>query len=241
VLIAAWEVLVNALEIEPFLLPPPSTIARTFWEKRAVLFDDARTTLLEVIWGFAIALLIAVVLATMISESKILRRAIYPLVVASQTIPSVAIAPLILIWFGFGIYSKIAVAAWIAFFPMVINIATGLTSLEGEIERLMFSFPASRWKIFTKARVPHALPYAFAGMKIGVVLCIIGAVVGEFVGSDAGLGHYIVQQNAFLETASVFAAVLALSLLGIALFLLVGLIERLSIPWYFATRGEAHR
>jgi ABC-type nitrate/sulfonate/bicarbonate transport system permease component len=239
--IAVWQGVVVGLNIKPYLVPRPTDIARSLWDLRAALFSNGIDTLKEVLIGFTLAFGFGTIFAALIAESDLLRRAFYPLIVGSQTIPVVAIAPLILIWFGFGILSKIVVAAFISFFPIVVNTATGLTSLESELVRLMRSFPASRWKVFWKARVPAALPYLFAGMKISIVLSVIGAVVGEYVGSSTGLGHYIVQQNALLQTTVVFAAIVALSILGVMLFLLVSLLERVSIPWYYAAKGQEGR
>ncbi len=241
VLVGLWEGAVVVFDVQAFLVPRPSAIAKTIWERRASLLSNGLVTVREVLLGFSIALAAGVLIATMIAESNVLRRAVYPLVVASQTVPVVAIAPVIVIWFGYGTLSKIVVAAFISFFPIVVNTATGLASLDADIARLMRSFPASRSKIFVKARVPAAMPYLFAGMKIGIVLSVIGAVVGELVGSDTGLGHFIVQQNALLQTTVVFAAIFALSIIGVALFLLVSLGERIAIPWYFEARGYEHR
>jgi NitT/TauT family transport system permease protein len=235
-LLAVWQYLVGALDVEEFVLPTPTEIASEMWESRSLLLENGWVTLREVAGGFLAALVVGVVLAVLMAESALLRRTLYPLVVTSQTVPTVAIAPLIIVWFGFGMASKVYVAALIAFFPIVVNTTTGLGALENDLQRLMRSFPASRWQIFTKARVPAALPYFFAGIKIAMVLSVIGAVIGEFVGADAGLGSYIVQQNAALETAAVFAAIVTLSIMGVALFALVTLIERLVIPWYFVDR-----
>lgn len=240
-LVAAWQTLVTILHVQPYIVPRPSEIAQTFWEQRSTLLSNGLHTLKEVLIGFGVAFALGTTLATLIAEFDHLRRAVYPLVVASQTIPIVAVAPIILIWFGFGLLSKVVVAAFISFFPIVVNTVTGLTSLEDDLVRLMRSFPASRWKVFWKARVPAALPYLFAGMKISIVLAVIGAVVGEFVGSDTGLGHFIVQENAQLQTTVVFAAIVALSILGVSLFLLVSLVERVSIPWYFVARVQEGR
>ena len=238
-LLALWQYLVGALDVQPYILPKPTSIATEMWTTRGTLLRNGWVTLKEVLGGFGVALVVGVVLATLMAESGLLRRTIYPLVVTSQTVPIIAIAPLITLWFGFGLASKVYVAALIAFFPITVNTTTGLGALEQDLARLMRSFPANRWQIFTKAKVPAALPLFFAGIKIGMVLAVIGAVVGEFVGADAGLGQYIVQQNAALNTDAVFAAVASLSIMGIALFLILSVIERVSIPWYYEERDAA--
>lgn len=238
-LLALWQYLVGALNVQPYILPKPTSIASEMWTSRGILLQNGWVTLKEVLGGFGVALVVGVVLATLMAESGLMRRTIYPLIVTSQTVPIIAIAPLITIWFGFGLASKVYVAAIIAFFPITVNTTTGLGVLEQDLGRLMRSFPANRWQIFTKAKIPAALPLFFAGIKIGMVLAVIGAVVGEFVGADSGLGSYIVQQNAALNTDAVFAAVASLSIMGIVLFLIISVIERVSIPWYYEERDAA--
>ncbi len=238
VAVALWQVLAIVMNAPDYLVPKPSEIAQSLAENQSALLANGLDTLQEVLFGFAVAIICGVVTAALIAESRLVRRSLYPLVVASQTVPIVAIAPLILIWFGFGTTSKVAVAAFIAYFPIVVNATTGLTSLDRDLMRLMQSFPASRWQVFFKAKVPSALPYVFAGMKIGVVLSVIGAVVGEFVGSESGLGHFIIQQNALLDTTVVFAAIVVLSAMGITLFIVVSVLERLVVPWHFDAVGN---
>ena len=145
--------------------------------------------------------------------------------------PVIAIAPLLIIWFGYGPTSKILVAALVAFFPIVVSAAAGLASLDDGAVRLMRSFPCSQWHIFSKARLPHALPQIFSGLKVAAVLSVVGAVVGEWVGSNEGLGYLIIHSNAKLAIVTVFGSVVVLTLMGIALFLIVTLIEWLSLPW----------
>jgi NitT/TauT family transport system permease protein len=172
-----------------------------------------------------------VLLAVLVTAWRALRLAIYPIVVASQAMPVIAIAPLLIIWFGYGPTSKILVAALVAFFPIVVSSAAGLASLNDGAVRLMQSFPASRNQVFLQARLPHASPQIFAGLKVAAVLSVVGAVVGEWVGSDEGLGFLIIQSNAKLATTTVFGAVVVLTLMGIVLFLIVTLIEWLALPW----------
>jgi NitT/TauT family transport system permease protein len=181
---------------------------------------------------------VGLLLAIVITSSRVLRAALYPLIVTSQAMPVIAIAPLLITWFGFGPTSKILVSALIAFFPMVVSSAAGLGSLSSDVVNLMRSFPASRIQIFLRARLPNALPQIFAGLKVAAVLSVIGAVIGEWVGADEGLGYLIVRANTSLAIDLVFASIVLLALLGIAFFAAVALVERLVMPWQHQEQGR---
>jgi putative hydroxymethylpyrimidine transport system permease protein len=181
--------------------------------------------------GFALALALGVAIAIALPLSPLLRRTLYPLVVASQAVPIIVIAPILVIWFGFGIAPKLIVIALICFFPIVVNTLDGLASVDRAQVRMLRTLDASRTDIFRHLELPSALPYLFSGAKIAVAVAVIGAVFGELVGSDAGLGHAIQVGTAQLLTARVFAAVLILSLMAIALFGLVTALERWAVPW----------
>jgi len=188
-------------------------------------------TLAEVLKGFALASVVGIGLGVLISSSRVMRLTLYPLIVTSQAVPVIAIAPLLITWFGFGSTSKVLVSALVAFFPIVVNSAAGLASLDEGVVTLMRSFPASRLQIFLRARLPNALPQIFSGLKVGVVLAVIGAVVGEWVGADEGLGYLIVRANASLTVDLVFACIVLLAAMGIVLFIVVNLVEQLVLPW----------
>ena len=181
--------------------------------------------------GFGCALLAGVAFAVAMHFSGFVLRATYPLVIASQTIPIVAIAPILVIWFGFGIVPKILVVALVCFFPITVATLNGLSSVDPEAPKLMRTLYASRWQVFRRISVPGALPYLFTGIKISIVFAPIGALFGEWVGSSAGLGHQILQDNAQLQTARLFAAVAILSAIGLALFGLAALAERRVVTW----------
>ncbi|MEE8449548.1 MAG: ABC transporter permease, partial [Thermodesulfobacteriota bacterium] len=229
--IGLWEVLVPVLEIPRFVLPTPSQILGEIFNVPATLARHSLVTLYEILLGFLIGVGVGVGLAISIVYSKVLEETIYPLVIFTQVIPKIAIAPLLIIWLGYGAPPKIVIVFLICFFPMVIDTAAGLKSVEEDMLHLIRALGATPWQIFTKIRLPNAMPYIFNGMKISVTLAVVGAIVGEFVGASEGLGYLILVGSANLETNLLFAAVIVLSLLGIVLFSLVRVLEKICIPW----------
>jgi len=230
-LAAEWDLLADALSIEPFLIPAPSEVAEALWTDRALLLDDAWVTLQEVVLGFALALAAGLAFATVLHLSETLRRAFYPLLVASQTVPIIVVAPILVVWFGFGIGPKLAIVALICFFPITVNTLDGLRSVDPDLVKLMRTLDASRLGIFLRAEAPSALPFAFSGAKIAIAVAVIGAVFGEWSGSSAGLGHLMLQASAQLETARLFAAVVVLSTFAVGLFGLLSVVER-RVAWW---------
>jgi ABC-type nitrate/sulfonate/bicarbonate transport system permease component len=236
-LVAAWQIaadtgaIANLLNLEDFLVPSPSEIASSLWENRSLLAENAWVTLREVLLGFACGLVAGIAFAIALHLSETLRRAAYPLVIASQTIPIVVIAPILVVWFGFGIGPKLAIVALICFFPITVNTLDGLRSVDPEATKMMRTLDASRSQILWRLEAPTALPYTFSGAKIAVAVAVIGAVFGEWAGSNSGLGHLMLQDNAQLETARLFAAVAVLSLIAVALFGLLALAERRIVTW----------
>ncbi len=236
-LIALWQLaassglLADVLGLEEFLVPSPAEIAEAAWDSRSLLAENAWVTLREILLGFGLALLTGIAFAVAMHLSGFVLRSTYPLVIASQTIPIVAIAPILVIWFGFGIFPKILIVALVCFFPITVATLNGLSSVPTDAKKLMLTLDASRWQMFRRLSAPTALPYLFTGMKISVVFAPIGALFGEWVGSSSGLGHQILQDNAQLETARLFAAVAVLSVIGLALFGLTALAERRVVTW----------
>lgn len=236
-LIGAWQVaassgaLADALDLQPFLVPSPAEIGSSLWENRSLLAENAWVTLREILLGFLIGLAAGLGFAVLLRLSETLRRAFYPLMVASQAIPIVVFAPILVVWFGFGIGPKLAVVALLCFFPIAVATADGLRSVDPEATKMMRSLDASRWQILRRVEAPSALPFFFSGARIAVVFAPIGAVFGEWVGADSGLGHLILQDNAQLETARVFAAAAVLAAIAMVLFGLVALAERRVVRW----------
>ncbi len=233
-LVLLWEVAVRLFKVPTFVLPAPSLIAKEGWAHRAHFPRHTWTTLWEALAGFGLSIAIGVPLAVLIAASRLLRNTIYPLLVISQSVPKVAIAPLIIIFLGIGETPKILIGFLVAFFPIVVDTATGLNAVPPELIDLSRSLKASRFQEFVKIRFPTAVPFIFSGLKVAVALSVVGAVVGEFVAADKGLGYLIVVTTSFWKTPLAFAALVLLSLMGIILFALVALVEKICFRWYSA-------
>ena len=230
-LIGVWELSVRGFAVSPHFLPSPSAIALEFANLFDLLFSHLAVTLLEVYIGFGIAAVVGIVLAVLVDFSPWLRAIIQPYIIVLQATPKIALAPFIVIWFGFGIPSKIATAAIISFFPIFINALAGFVSTSRHVIDLMTVLRAKEHQIMWKAKFPHALPYIFAGFEIGILLSLIGAIVGEFVSSTAGLGYLIANFNHQLKTAAAFAALLMLAIFGILSFGIIIWLKRRIVFW----------
>ena len=236
-LVAAWQIaassgfLADTLGLESFLVPSPSEIADVMWQDRSLLADNAWVTFYEIAAGFLVALVVGLAAAVALHRSRLLRNAGYPLVVASQTIPVIVLAPILVVWFGYGIGPKLFIIALICFFPITVNTLDGLRSADPLSIRMMRTIYAGGWQIFRRVEAPSAAPYVFSGAKIAIAVAVIGAVFGEWAGSERGLGHLMLQDNAQLLTERLFASVVILSAMAIALFGLISLLERRLIRW----------
>jgi NitT/TauT family transport system permease protein len=194
--------------------------------------DHSIVTLTEILIGFVLGVVLGLGLAIPIAYSTLVRNTLYPLIVASQAVPKIAIAPLLVLWLGFDIWPKIVVTALMVFFPVTVTAAEGFSSVDRNLLDLLRSVHANQAQIFFKVRFPHALPQIFAGLKIGITLAVVGAVVGEWVGADSGLGYLLVYANTLLDSTLLFAALFLLIVIGVVLFVLVGVLERLLLPWH---------
>jgi len=230
--VAAWEILCRLVKISPELLPPPSAVWGVLAGNPAILIAQAMPTTIELVASFVIATTVGVLLAVAITFSEAVREALYPNIVMFQVIPKIALAPLFIVWLGVGGRSIITVGVFIAFFPIVVSTATGLVSAKPDVLQLCRSLTASEWQMFRLARFPYAMPYLFAGMKVGVTMAMIGVVVGEFITAQSGLGYIIMFASSAGETATVLAAIVVLCGLGLVLYGLVGLGELLVARWY---------
>lgn len=236
VFLLAWEVAVRALKVPAYLLPPPSTVATTFVAEFPKLLLHGWVTFYEMVLGFLLAVAVALPLAVGITSSGRFDRFVMPMLLFFQVVPKVAIAPIFLVWFGVGTLPKVLVAFLISFFPIVIDATVGLRSMSGEMRDLARSMGASPMQLFARFRLPGSLPYLFGGLKVAATLAIAGAVVGEFVGADKGLGYLLLVTNATLQTALMFATVIALTIIGLAFFYVVELCETVLIPWHVTHR-----
>ena len=238
-LLGIWEAMCRLFDVPAWLLPSPSKILIEGYEILPILPAHLMATLFAVLGGFALSIAVGIPLAIMITYSPVLRRVIYPMILALQSVPKVAIAPILLLWVGYGLKSGIVVAATVAFFPVVISTAAGLESIDRELLELTRSLDSSSLKVFLKVRLPWAMPHIFSGLKVAITLAVIGAIVAEFVGADKGLGYLILTNSGALKTSVVFFVLLILSLLGIALFYAVEAIERAVCPWYMSDTTKA--
>jgi NitT/TauT family transport system permease protein len=230
-IVLGWEAYVEASHIQSYVLPSPTSVAGFLVHHQPLLWSNASITLREVGIAFALSIVVGLALALLISRFRLLEEAVLPLLVVSQVVPTIAIAPLLVIWLGFGDKPKVAVAFLVAFFPIVINALNGLQSVDADLVEMAHGLSASRWQILRKLAFPHSLPHLFAGARVSITLAVIGAVVGEFVGADQGLGFLILRGSADLDSQEMFAAIIFLGAMGIVLFNLVRLLERVVIPW----------
>ena len=234
--LVGWQIVVIVFKMPPYLLPAPAAIAYAFIDHLPILLSNGWVTVYEMLAGYALAVGIAVPLAIAITSSQRFNEFVMPTMLFFQIVPKVAIAPLFLVWFGVGATPKILVAFLISFFPIVIDAAVGLRSMSTEMIDLARSMGATRMQVFAQFRLPTSLPYLFSGLKVAATLAIAGTVVGEFVGADKGLGYLLLVTNSNMETALMFATIVALTIIGLVFYYLVELLEGLLIPWHVTHR-----
>lgn len=239
VILALWEGVVKWAHVPAIVLPPPSAVFLDVMGHWRGLVRQGSVTLVEVVLGFVVSVLVAIPLAIVLSASRIAEKTLYPLIVGSQTVPVVSVAPVLLAWFGFGLQPKIIVVVLITFFPIMMNSFAGMKATSGEILHLARSMGATRWQMFWRFQLPGAMPSVFAGMKVATTLAIVGAVVAEFVGADSGLGYEITVAGSNMNLAHQFAAIFALTVMGLVLFNLMALLERAWLPWHISVRSRA--
>ena len=239
VLMLSWEILVRLLGIKAYILPPPSSVLVTLWTKWATIGAAAWYTAQPMLIGYGFAVLVGVALALSFALSRLIESIVYPQIVFLQIIPKIAIAPLFMIWFGYGLTSKVLIVFLLSFFPVVVSAVQAFRSMDPDIRDLARITGASPVRMFFKVQVPHALPTMFTGFKVAAALASTAAVVAEFVSSDRGLGYLLVDYTNRFDTAGVFAAILVLSVMGLTLYAAVEAIERISIPWHVSQRIDA--
>ncbi|MGL4286884.1 MAG: ABC transporter permease [Phreatobacter sp.] len=237
-LLVAWDVVIRVLDIPPYLVPAPWEVVKTFRAEGAMLLAQSVPTTIATLGGFVLSALFGIPTAMLIAGSRTVESYFYPLLVFSQSIPKVAIAPLFVVWFGFGIAPKIITAFLLGFFPVVVAGVQGFKSLDTEMRDLARSMKCSRWQMFTMVSLPNALPAIFSGLKVSVTLAVVGAVVGEFVGSNSGIGFVLQRSIGNFELPTMFAALVLLAVIGVILFWIVDLVERLALPWHASRRQE---
>lgn len=231
-----WELLVYFTGIKSYILPAPSEIVVAMWNKAPRLANAGAYTVQPMLLGFLAAVILGVIIALGIAFSRRIEGIVYPLLVFFQIIPKIAVAPLFIIWFGFGLMPKVLLVFLLSFFPVVVSAITAFRSVDADIMDLARSTGASKLRTFWKVQLPHALPTLFTGFKVAAALSSTAAVVAEFVASDRGLGFLLLEYNGALDTTMTFAAIIVLSVLGLALYGIVELIERFTIPWHVSHR-----
>lgn len=236
-IVAAWQIaaangaIAEALSIEPILVPSPAEVADALWNSRTLLLENAWVTLREILIGLAIGVLLGIALSVLMRFFRTLRDAVYPLAVALQAVPIVVIAPILVIWFGYGIWPKVIIVALACFFPITVSTLDGFRSVDPEAVKMMRTLDASRWTIFRRVEAPTALPSFFSGAKIAVAIAPIVALFAELVGSNSGLMRLIVEDNNNFNEARVFAAAVVLAAIGVVLVGLTALAQRLVVTW----------
>jgi NitT/TauT family transport system permease protein len=231
-----WEYAVWLFGVKEYLLPPPSKVWTEFVKRSDIVMGGAVVTTQEIVGGYLLAVFVSIPLALAVARSRFIEESVYPVVVFLQIIPKIAVAPLFIIWLGFGFTPKLLIVFLLCFFPIVVSSVAGFKSVDPEVMDFAHTTGASGWRMFFKIRLPQALPEIFTGLKVGAALSATAAVVAEFVAADRGLGYLLQQYNGQLETPMVFAIIVLLSLIGLVVYYVVELVERLVIPWHVSQR-----
>ena len=237
--VLAWEAVTRLTATPPYALPAPSDVLAELARQWAVLLHNALSTTLAILAGFTLSVVVGIALALLITTSTLFEKSIYPLLIGSQAIPKLALAPLFVLWFGFGLLPKVLMTFLISVFPIVVSTVQGISSVETELEFLARSMGLGEYRTFWMIRFHRALPSIFAGLKVAITLAVVGAVVGEFVGSDRGLGTLLLRAIGVVNTPLLFAGLIVLTALAIVLFALIELLELLAIPWHVSQRARS--
>jgi len=237
-LLVLWDLIIRIFKIPPYLIPKPLEVVDQLIKEWPMLLRESVPTTWATLGGFALSVLIGVPVAMLISYSALIESFVYPLLVFSQSVPKIAVAPLFVVWFGFGIIPKVIAAFMLGFFPVVVSTVMGFKSLERDMVDLAKSMGSTRWQMFFKISLPHAMPAIFSGMKVSITLAVVGAVVGEFVGANSGIGYLLQKANGSFDLPLMFAGLVVLSMIGVLLFVLLDFIERVSIPWHASQRSD---
>jgi NitT/TauT family transport system permease protein len=239
ILVAAWDLTIRIFKIPPYLVPTPAAIFQQISAQWPMLLQESVPTLNATLGGFALSVAIGVPIAMLVAYSPLVESYLYPLVVFSQSIPKVAIAPLFVVWFGFGLFPRILVAFLLGFFPVVVSTVMGFKSVERDLIDLARSMGSPPLKMFYKILLPHALPAIFSSMKVSITLAVVGAVVGEFVGANSGLGYVLQRANGNFDQPLIFSALVVLSVIGSLLFIVLDVLERFAVPWHASQRQRS--
>jgi NitT/TauT family transport system permease protein len=236
ILLLIWQFSVMIFSIREFILPSPlSTFEHIFLTQPDANYNwsvHIRATIYEVIVSFVITSCVGIAIAIIMTWSKLMNDFMLPIFVFVNSLPTIAVAPIITLWFGYGLFTNVFIAFLISFFPVVINVAVGLNEIDEDLLDLVRYLHASKWQIFMKIRIPNSLPYLFTGLKICSTMCVVGAIVGEFIASDRGLGYIIINSQFTMDTPPIFGSLIMISVIGVVLAWLVSYVEKISMPWY---------
>ena len=238
IVLALWEIVIRVFRIPPYLIPAPAKVVEQLYLEWPRLWRESLFTTYAALGGFALSIVFGIPMALLIAYSRTVESFVYPLLVFSQSVPKIAIAPLFVVWFGFGIIPKVIAAFMLGFFPVVVSTVMGFKSVDPDMIDLARSMKASRLQTFLKIHLPQALPAIFSGLKVSVTLAVVGAVVGEFVGSNSGIGYVLQIANGNFDLPLMFAGLVVLSVIGVILFVAVDVAERLMIPWHASQRND---
>jgi NitT/TauT family transport system permease protein len=237
-MIVLWDLTIRVFHIPPYQIPAPKDVLATLWNDGPELLAQSVPTTLATVYGFLLSAVLGILCAMLIAGSRTVESYVYPLLVFSQSVPKIAIAPLFVVWFGFGMFPKVLSAVMLGFFPVVVSAVQGFKSVEPDMVDLARGMEANRMQMFRMISLPHAMPAIFSGLKVSITLAVVGAVVGEFVGSNSGLGFVLQRSIGNFELPTMFAALVLLALIGVILFWIVDVIERLVIPWHASQRAD---
>jgi len=237
-MIVVWDLTIRLFHIPPYQVPAPKDVIITLYKDWPMLMKEAWPTTVATIWGFLLSAAFGIPIAMLIAGSRLIESYVYPLLVFSQSVPKIAIAPLFVVWFGFGIIPKVIAAFMLGFFPVVVSTVMGFKSVDPDMLDLARSMKSSRLETFMRISLPQAMPSIFAGLKVSITLAVVGAVVGEFVGSNSGIGYLLQIANGTFDLPLMFAALVVLSGIGVVLFVAIDLIERWMIPWHASHRND---
>jgi NitT/TauT family transport system permease protein len=237
-LFCLWDGAIRIFQIPPYQIPTPKSVIEALWSEWPNLLAEAWPTTVATIEGFLLSAIFGICIAVLIAGSRTVESYVYPLLVFSQSIPKIAIAPLFVVWFGFGMLPKVLSAFLLGFFPVVVSAVQGFKSVEPEMIDLARAMEASRLQVFRMISFPHAMPSIFAGLKVSITLAVVGAVVGEFVGSNSGIGYLLQRSIGTFELPTMFAALIVLSMIGVILFWILDVIERFAVPWHASQRQD---
>ncbi|SHJ79034.1 NitT/TauT family transport system permease protein [Bradyrhizobium lablabi] len=237
-IVVAWDLAIRLFKIPAYQIPAPADVVAVLWQDWPELLRQAWPTTYATICGFLLSAVFGIPVAMLIAGSKTVESYVYPLLVFSQSVPKIAIAPLFVVWFGFGIIPKVISAFLLGFFPVVVSAVQGFKSVDPDMVDLARAMQGSRFHVFCAVNLPHAMPAIFSGLKVSVTLAVVGAVVGEFVGSNSGIGYVLQRSIGTFDLPTMFAALVILALLGVVLFWIVDRIEKLVIPWHVSQREE---